>query len=281
MELFPVEGLPEIRPGDDLAAMVADRATLQDDDVVCVSHTVVSKAEGRQADLVEYDPGERARDIAARIGEDAGEEKDPRFAQAVLDESRDLLTEEPLLLAVTPFGHVTVNAGIDRSNVPDADILLLPEDPAGSAERLHDRLGVPVIVSDTSGRPFREGQRGVAIGWAGLPAARDYRGETDREDRELGVTVEAVVDELAAAANLLTGEADAGRPAVVVRGFEFGQHDSHDRLFRKPAADYVKDALRQWEFDRDRLQRRATQRGLGGDDAGREREQSMHGRDGS
>ena len=264
MKLFAVEGLPEVRPGDDLSAMIDGRADLREGDVVCVSHTVVSKAEGRVADLADYDPGERARDIAARISDLAGEEKDPRFAQAVLEESSELLTDEPLLLAVTPFGHVAVNAGIDRSNVPGADVLLLPEDPTASAERLHDRLGVPVVVTDTSGRPFREGQRGVAIGWGGLPAARDYRGETDRDGHELGVTVEAVVDELAAAANLLTGEADAGLPAVVVRGFAFGDHDRHDRLFRKPTGDYVKDALRQWTYDPERLRRRAGSESYGG-----------------
>jgi len=256
MELFAVEGLPEIRPGDDLAAMVADRADLREGDVLCLSHTVVSKAEGRGADLADFEPGDRARDIAARIGDLAGEKKDPRFAQAVIEESRKLLTDEPLVLAVTRFGHVAVNAGIDRSNVPDADLLLLPEDPTASAQSLHERLGVPVVVTDTSGRPFREGQRGVASGWAGMPAARDWRGERDRDGRELGVTVEAVVDELAAAANLLTGEGDAGLPAVVVRGFDFGAHDGHDRLFRDPAGDYVQDALQQWEYDPDRLARK-------------------------
>ena len=257
MELFGVEGLPEVRPGDDLAALTAERADLQEGDVLCVSHTVVSKAEGRQADLADYDPGERARAIADRIGTLAGEQKDPRFARAVIEESRALLTEEPLLLAVTAFGHVAVNAGIDRSNVPDADLLLLPEDPTASARRLHEALGVPVVVTDTSGRPFRLGQRGVAIGWAGIPAARDWRGETDMTGKELGVTVEAVVDELAAAANLLTGEGDDGIPAVVVRGFAFGDHDASDKLFRDPAGDYVQDALEQWTYDPDRLRQKA------------------------
>jgi coenzyme F420-0:L-glutamate ligase/coenzyme F420-1:gamma-L-glutamate ligase len=253
MQLFAVEGLPEIQPGDDLGELVAERADLRDGDVVCVSHSVVSKAEGRAVDLDEFEPGERAERIAARIGDLAGEEKDPRFAQAVIEESTELLTEEPLMLAVTRFGHVTVNAGIDRSNVPGADLLLLPEDPTASAERLHGRLGVPVVVTDTSGRPFRYGQRGVALGWAGIPAARDWRGESDRDGRELGVTVEAVVDELAAAANLLTGEGDDGLPVAVVRGFDFGDHEGHDGLFRSNEGDYVRDALRQWEYDKGRL----------------------------
>ena len=250
MEVFAVDGLPEIRPGDDLGAMIDDRTDLRAGDVVCVTSTIVSKAEGRQADLADFEPGERAERIARRIAEivDEDEQKDPRFAQAVIEESAELLTEEPLLLAVTHFGHITVNAGIDRSNVPDADLLLLPEDPTASAERLHERLGVPVIVTDTSGRPFRQGQRGVALGWAGMPAARDWRGEVDRDGTELGVTVEAVVDELAAAANLLTGEGDDGIPAAVVRGFDFGDHDGHDELYRSEGGDFVRQALRQWDY---------------------------------
>ena len=253
MELFAVDGVPEVRPGDDVGELIAERVDLRPDDVVCVSHSIVSKAEGRQADLDDFDPGPQAERIADRIGALAGEAKDPRFAQAVVEESEELLTEEPLMLAVTQFGHISVNAGIDRSNVPDADLLLFPEDPSASAERIHEMLDAPVVVTDTSGRPFRQGQRGVAIGWAGMPAARDWRGESDRDGRELGVTVEAVVDELAAAANLLTGEGDDGLPVVVVRGFDFGDHDPHEGLFRSSNADYVRDALREWDYDKERL----------------------------
>ncbi|MFB6298374.1 MAG: coenzyme F420-0:L-glutamate ligase [Salinirussus sp.] len=247
MELFAVEGLPEIRPGDDLAGLIADRVELRPGDVVCVASTVVSKAEGRTADLAEYPAGERARAIADRVSERTGEEKDPRLAQAIIDESEELLLDQPVTLAVTPFGHVTVNAGIDRSNVPGADLLLLPEDPAASARRLHEALEARVIVTDTSGRPFRYGQRGVAVGWAGLPAARDWRGETDRDGREMTATVQAVVDELAAAANLVTGEGDGGTPVAVVRGFDFGDHAASDDLFRRPEDDVVRTALLEWE----------------------------------
>jgi coenzyme F420-0:L-glutamate ligase/coenzyme F420-1:gamma-L-glutamate ligase len=248
MEIHAVEGLPEIRAGDDLAAMIADQVDLRPDDVLCVASTVVSKAEGRTADLADVEPSDRAHAIADRVAELSDEEKDPRFAQAVLDESDELLLEAPILLAVTHFGHVTVNAGIDRSNVPDADLLLLPEDPTASAERLADALGCAVIVTDTSGRPFRVGQRGVAVGWAGLPAARDWRGELDRDGREMDVTVQAVVDELAAAANLVTGEGGGGTPAAVIHGFDFGDHAGDDRLFREPADDLIRQALREWSY---------------------------------
>lgn len=249
MELFPVPGLPEIQPGDDLAPLIADRVDLQAGDVVCVASTIVSKAEGRQANLADFPAGQRARSIADRIGDVAGEQKDPRFAQAVLEESEELLLECPIMLAVTHFGHITVNAGIDRSNVPDADLLLLPDAPTASAQRLHEALETPVIVTDTSGRPFRNGQRGVAIGWAGLPAARDWRGETDRNGKELEATVQAVVDELAAASNLVTGEGDGGTPVAVVRDWEFGDHGEQDTLFRDEENDLIRAALREWEYD--------------------------------
>ena len=249
MELFAVEGLPEVEPGDDIGALVADRVDLRTDDVVCVASTIVSKAEGRQADLSAFPASERAREIAQRIGDLAGEQKDPRFAQAVLEESRELLLEFPIMLAVTQFGHVTVNAGIDRSNVPGADLLLLPAEPGASARRLHERLDARVIVTDTSGRPCRYGQRGVALGWAGLPAARDWRGEHDRHGTELTATVPAGVDELAAAANLVTGEGAGGTPVAVVRDWSFGDHDGSDDLFRTDDDDLVRPALREWSYD--------------------------------
>ncbi|MGB9956687.1 coenzyme F420-0:L-glutamate ligase [Haloferax prahovense] len=250
MELFPVPDVPEIREGDDLAALVSERVDLRPDDVVCVASTVVSKAEGRFADLDDFPAGPRARELAARLAELTGDEKDPRFAQAVLEESVDLVMSEPFLLTETRFGHVGVNAGIDRSNVPDHDLLLLPKRPAESAERI--RAGVDadrVVVTDTCGRPFRHGQRGVAIGWAGLSASRDWRGEADRDGRELGVTVESVVDELAAAANLVQGEGDGGTPVVVVRNFEWGDHGESDAHFRDIDGDFVRQALREWRYD--------------------------------
>ncbi|WP_423750856.1 coenzyme F420-0:L-glutamate ligase [Salinirarus marinus] len=252
LELVAVPDLPEIRPGDSLPTLVGDRIDLRPDDVVCVASTVVSKAEGRLADLDDFPAGPRARELAANLEAATGEEKDPRFAQAVLEESTDVLIESPFLLTETRFGHVTVNAGIDRSNVPDADLLLLPERPSESAERIRSGVDADrVVVTDTCGRPFRHGQRGVAVGWAGLPASRDWRGECDREGRELSVTVESVVDELAAAANLVAGEGAGGTPVVVVRGFDFGDHEGSDEQFRDVERDFVRRALRGWSYARD------------------------------
>ena len=251
MHTFAVSGLPEVEGGDDLAALISERADLADGDVVCVASTVVSKAEGRTASLDDFSPGPRAKEIAGRLADITGDEKDPRFAQAVLEESTELVMEAPFLLTEATCGHVGVNAGIDRSNTGGADLLLLPKRPSESAERIWAGLDadVGVVVTDTSGRPFRHGQRGVALGWAGLPASRDWRGETDRDGHELEVTVEAVVDELAAAANLVSGEGDGGTPVVVVRDFEFGDHAGSENLFRDVSGDFVRQALRGWEFD--------------------------------
>lgn len=251
MHLFAVPNLPEFRPGDDIAAAIEAETDIRDDDVVCVASTIVSKVEDRRTTLETVEPSERAESIAARLESIHGEQVDPRFTEVVLQESETVLTEAPFMLTVTPFGHVGVNAGIDRSNTGETDILLLPEDPTGSAERIRDAFEADpaVIVTDTSGRPFRTAQRGVAIGWAGIPATRDWRGEEDRDDHELEVTVEAIVDELSAAANLVTGEGDDGLPVAVVRDFEFGDHGSTDQLFRTPDSDYVRAALREWEYE--------------------------------
>jgi coenzyme F420-0:L-glutamate ligase/coenzyme F420-1:gamma-L-glutamate ligase len=250
MELFAVPDLPEVRPGDDIAALVRERVDLHPDDVVCVASTVVSKAEGRIADLADFPAGPRAREIAAHLADLTGDEKDPRFAQAVLEESTEVIMDAPFLLTETRFGHVGVNAGIDRSNVPDGDLLLLPKRPSESAARIREGLPADrVVVTDTCGRPFRHGQRGVAIGWAGLHASRDWRGEPDRDGRELGVTVENVVDELAAAANLVAGEGAGGTPVVVVRDFEWGDHAGSDNHFRDVDGDFVRQAIREWRYD--------------------------------
>jgi coenzyme F420-0:L-glutamate ligase/coenzyme F420-1:gamma-L-glutamate ligase len=251
MEVVAVPGLPEFEPGDDLAAAIDDRVDLQPEDVVCVASTVVSKVEDRGRSIDSFSPSDRAREIAAHLEAITGSEKDPRFAQAVLEESAELIMEAPFLLAVTQFGHVGVNAGIDRSNTGGSDLLLLPEAPSESARRIRSGLSTDpgVIVTDTSGRPFRTGQRGVAIGWAGVPVGRDWRGEPDRDGTELQVTVENVLDELAAAANLVSGEGADGLPVVVIRDPPLGDHETTQKLFRDPETDYVRQALQAWRYE--------------------------------
>lgn len=203
----PVAGLPEIGLGDDLAALIANAADLQDGDVVVVSQKIVSKAEGAVVGVPDAPPGMDPRRVVARA------------------EAAEVVADAPWALIVrTRHGFVCANAGVDGSNVVEGTYTLLPQDPDGSARRLRDRLreidgsDVAVVVSDTFGRPWRRGQVDVAIGIAGLAPLRDERGSTDREGRMLDVTEAAVADELAAAADLVRTKA-AGTPVVVIRGF--------------------------------------------------------------
>ena len=212
-----------MRPGDDLAALLAPAAPadLGDADVLVVAHKVVSKAEGRVRRLESIAPGERARELAERHG------KDPRLVQAVLDESAELLrAERGVLICRTGHGLVCANAGVDQSNVSaTGELVLLPEDPDGSARRL--RAGIEavrgvrpaVVVSDSFGRTWRLGQTDVAIGAAGLVPLDDWRGRPDARGRELRATVIALADAVAAAADLARDK-DSGEPAVLVRGLD-------------------------------------------------------------
>ena len=250
MQVEAVAGIPTINADDDLATIITDHVTLRADDVICIASTIVSKAEGRACSLAAFEPSERAEAIASRLATITDTPKDPRFAEAVLRESADILLEAPFLLTQTHFGHITVNAGIDRSNTGGEDLLLLPEAPSRSARQI--AAGLPtdrVIITDTCGRPFRHGQRGVAIGWHGLAPARDWRGEHDRSDRLLRATVENVIDELAAAANLVMGEGAGSTPVAVISGFEWGDHGTSDAHFRAPEADLIRQALEVWSYD--------------------------------
>lgn len=215
--------LPEIRPGDDLGALLAGLtrdAGLADDDVLVVSHKVVSKAEGRIIDLARVEPGVEAQVLAHRHG------KDPRLVQVILDETDDLVrAEHGVLISRTPHGFVCANAGVDTSNTEAPDTAIaLPRDPDASARRLRTALrrgagaAPAVVIADSFGRAWRHGQVDVAIGIAGLRPLADWRGRTDRGGRELRATWIAVADQLAAAADLARGGKDSGEPAVLVGG---------------------------------------------------------------
>jgi coenzyme F420-0:L-glutamate ligase / coenzyme F420-1:gamma-L-glutamate ligase len=217
-----LDGLPEIGPSDDLAALIAaalERQAASDGDVLVVAHKVVSKAEGRLRALSRVRPGQRAIDLAR------GHDKDPRHVQVVLDESREVLrAAHGVLICVTHHGFVCANAGVDASNVPgDDSVLLLPADPDASARalraRLRDKLGVApaVVITDSFGRAWRHGQSDVAIGCAGLAPLEDWRGRRDGVGRELKATWIAIADELAAAADLARAK-DGYQPVVLVRG---------------------------------------------------------------
>jgi coenzyme F420-0:L-glutamate ligase / coenzyme F420-1:gamma-L-glutamate ligase len=209
-----------VRFGDDLGALIA-HAQLEPGDVIAVAHKVVSKAEGRVRLISEIRPGERATELARRLG------KDPRHVQAVLEESRELLrAARGVLVCVTHHGFVCANAGVDASNAGTADALvLLPRDPDRSARALRARLreltGVApaVVITDTFGRAWRNGQVEVAIGCADIRPLDDWRGRRDSNGRELRATLIAVADQAAAAADLVRRK-DSRQPVVVVRGLE-------------------------------------------------------------
>jgi coenzyme F420-0:L-glutamate ligase/coenzyme F420-1:gamma-L-glutamate ligase len=217
-----LEGLPEIRAGQDpaplLAAAMPERMP-GPDDVLVVAHKFISKAEGRTRTLSTVTPGGRARALAAELG------KDPRHVQVVLDETREVRrAAHGVLISVTHHGFVCANAGVDASNAPDDDtVVLLPQDPDDSARRLRAGLrrllgvGPAVLITDSFGRPWRHGQCDVAIGCAGLAALEDWRGRADARGRELKATWIAVADELAAAADLARAK-DAMQPAVLISG---------------------------------------------------------------
>lgn len=187
-------GLPEVREGDDLAALLAESAQFEEGDVLVVSHKIVSKAEGRVLRGVEK-------------------------LDAILSEARRIVRRrDDLVIAETRHGLVCASAGVDASNAPEpGSLVLLPLDPDASAARLHERLGVAVIISDSFGRPWRQGTTDVAIGAAGLTTLLDLRGERDATGYELEATTIAIADEIAGAAELVMGKTD-GIPAAIVRG---------------------------------------------------------------
>ena len=219
LELEAIGGLPEIGEGDDLGALIAQRADLAGGDVVVVSQKAVSKAEGRIRRLGDVEPGARARELAAELG------KNPALVELILAESRAVIrADRGVLIVETKSGWICANAGIDASNVAGDDaVALLPADPDASARRIRRELreaaGVApaVVVSDSFGRPWRIGQTDVAIGCAGLTPLDDWRGRADREGRKLAATAIAVADQLAAAADLARDKT-SGAPVVVVRG---------------------------------------------------------------
>ncbi|MBI4460293.1 MAG: coenzyme F420-0:L-glutamate ligase [Acidobacteria bacterium] len=224
LEIFAISGLPEISTGDSLSeliwrAVLNGRLAFADGDVLVVAQKIVSKAEGRLVELSRVEPSLFARSAASSL------DKDARQIEVILRESKRIVRMEGgVLIAETHHGLVCANAGVDASNVPPGWVSLLPQEPDASAERLRSELAeksgkrLAVIVSDTFGRPWREGLTNLAIGLAGMKPLLDYRGERDGQGHLLTATVIAVGDELAAAAELVMGKA-SHRPVAVVRGF--------------------------------------------------------------
>jgi coenzyme F420-0:L-glutamate ligase / coenzyme F420-1:gamma-L-glutamate ligase len=243
--LAPFRGIKLVEPGDDLGAItveafIANGLVPEASDVLVVAQKVVSKAEGRYVDVTTVSPSERAIELAREL------DKDPRFVEVVLSESKRVVRHRPGLLIVEHrLGFVMANAGIDHSNVPmegDAErVLLLPKDPDGSAHALREHLvgvfgaSIAVIISDSFGRAWRKGTVGVALGAAGLPALIDLRGHPDLFGRELLVTETGFADEIAAGAGLLMGQADEAVPMVLVRGLSWSAPEVAAAALIRPA----------------------------------------------
>lgn len=226
ISIAPVDGLPEIRAGDDIGALVAELASLDDGDVVVVAQKAVSKAEGRVVSLADVDASDRARALAGRWC-------DPRETEMILREAtRIVRSRNALVIAETRHGFVCASAGVDHSNAPEpGTLVLLPLDPDASARGIRDSIrqrsgkDVGVVVTDSFGRPFRRGTTDVAIGTAGIVALADLRGTPDRGGSILRSTQVAVADEIAAAANLVRADKAGGVPVVVVRGVAHARGD--------------------------------------------------------
>jgi len=243
--LIPLSGIKLVEPGDDLGAIAANAFAANglvpgNGDVLVVAQKIVSKSEGRYVDVATIEPSPPAIALAAEV------DKDPRFVEVVLSESKRVVRHRPgLLIMEHRLGFVMANAGIDHSNVPaevgGERVLLLPEDPDGSARALREHLvrvfarEIAVIISDSFGRAWRKGTVGVALGAAGLPALIDMRGRPDLFGRALQVTETGFADEIAAAAGLLMGQADEAVPMVLVRGLSWSAPEVSAATLVRPA----------------------------------------------
>lgn len=236
-----LRGLPLIQKGDDIARLICNAVPLQDGDILCIATTIISKAKGYTRLLDEITPGKQACFIASRTGED------PRFLQVVLDQAVDVIIETPFTLTELPCGHVGVRSGVDSSNVESGYAVYLPPDPMAEADRLRTEIekisgaSCRVILTDTCGRAFRRGQTGHAIGWSGMSAIRDFRGDTDLFGRTLEITEEAVIDEIAGFSNFIMGESNNGVPAVLFRGCPAWA--GHDEIYFTRHEDIIRRSL--------------------------------------
>lgn len=242
LELIAIQGMPEIRKGEDLAKRIVEaakkaRVRFEDGDIVVVAQKIVSKAEGALVSLATVKPSKKAEALGAKL------KKDARTIEVVLQESRRILRSERVLITETKQGFVCANAGVDHSNVPGEDtVTLLPRDPDASAEKLAVELSkktekrIAAIVSDTFGRPWRLGLANVAIGASGVPVVVDLRGTKDREGKPLTATVLGVADELASAAGLLMGKSQ-GIPVVLIRGYRYKPSSEKAASIIRPASE--------------------------------------------
>jgi coenzyme F420-0:L-glutamate ligase/coenzyme F420-1:gamma-L-glutamate ligase len=245
MEVFTVENIPLINERDDIASIICERTTIEDNDIIVIASTIVAKAEGRMFRLEDIIPGEKALMIADKHNLDA------RFVQAVLDRSKEVLVDYPIFLVETQNGHVCIKAGIDDSNVDTGYLADLPSNPDESSRKIglaiEQKTGkkISVILTDTNGRAFKIGQTGIAIGVYKIHPIMNWRGQKDLFGNVLEITEEAIADEIAGTANLLMGEGDGGYPVVIVRGLKFRSEEaSIQEMYRSDREDIIKKGLR-------------------------------------
>ena len=234
IQVIGVPGMPEVVEGDDVASLIVEAAreaelNIVERDILVVAQKIVSKAEGRIVRLQTVEPSTRAKEWAAAY------DKDPRVVEVVLRESRRIVRmDRGVLISETEHGFICANAGVDTSNVAEGTVTLLPKDPDASAQKIRAALEqafdvqLAVIVSDTFGRPWREGLVNVALGVSGIAPLIDYRGQRDSHGRPMKVTVMAIADELASAAELVMKKS-AGIPAAIVRGFDYEASEASGR----------------------------------------------------
>jgi len=251
IQIFPVEKLPLISKGDDLAKLICNAAEkqgtpIQERDVIVITHVAVSKAEGNVVNLDTVTPSERAREIALKVG------KEPAMVEVILRETKDIVRMgRNSFIVETHSGIVCANAGADKSNIQgERNVVLLPKNPDASAQQVRQEIkaltgcNVAVIISDTHGRPLRMGEINVAIGVAGIKPIRDRRGEKDLFGYVLKIKQTAVADELASAAELVIGQANEGIPAAIIRGYNYQpvENVSAKALTRPKEADLFRKA---------------------------------------
>ncbi len=245
LQVFTIGNIPLIGKGDNIASIICERECIEDNDIVVIASTIVSKSEGRMFRIEDIIAGDRACSIADEHG------LEPSFVQAVLDRSREVLVNHPIFLVETLNGHVCIKAGIDESNVDRGYLVDLPDDPDNSARKIGVEIEritgkkISVILTDTNGRAFKTGQTGIAIGVYNIHPIKNWKGQKDLFGNILEITEEAVADEIAGTANLLMGEGDGGCPVVVIRGLELrSSGGSVKEMYRSDREDIIKKGLR-------------------------------------
>jgi coenzyme F420-0:L-glutamate ligase/coenzyme F420-1:gamma-L-glutamate ligase len=251
IEVIPIEKLPLITKGNDLANLICNAAEkqhtpIQEKDIIIITHVAVSKAEGNVVNLDEVSPSERAKEIALKV------DKEPSIVEVILRETKEIVRMgHNSLITENHSGIVCANAGVDKSNVQgERNVVLLPKNPDASAQQIRQEIkaltgcNVAVIISDTHGRPLRMGEINVAIGVAGIKPIRDRRGEKDLFGYVLKIKQTAVADELASAAELVIGQANEGIPAAIIRGYNYQavENASAKALSRPKEADLFRKA---------------------------------------